>query len=235
MKLAGTPMRIHALYERSEAYCREYLTDEEPELDIAITQELIDAERVHSGDSGSSFGDPYLERLAIYRQIAEKLVERDILLFHGSAISVDGEVYIFTARSGTGKSTHARLWREVLPELGHEVVMVNDDKPLLGFREDGIWVYGTPWNGKHCLGANIAAPLKAICRICRGETNSIRQMTRMERLPVLLSQTYRPQGKDGIRRSLALLGRLTQEVQMYELHCNMNPEAALVSYNGMQE
>ncbi len=60
-----------------------------------------------------------------YRKLAESLLEYGVLLFHGSSVAVDGFGYIFAAQSGTGKSTHARLWREL---LGERAVMVNDDK-----------------------------------------------------------------------------------------------------------
>ena len=66
---------------------------------------------------------------------------------------------MFTAPSGTGKSTHARLWREA---FGERVVMINDDKPLLLVRPEGVTVYGTPFRGKHGLGGDRSAPLRAI-------------------------------------------------------------------------
>lgn len=69
----------------------------------------------------------YLETLAVYRKIVTRLVFSDILLIHGSAIAVDGKAYLFTAPSGTGKSTHTRMWREYFKD---RAVMVNDDKPL---------------------------------------------------------------------------------------------------------
>lgn len=234
IKLAGVPIGVHALYDNSRDFCEGYLCEEEPVLEIIMTPEMIAAEREHAGEDNSIYSDAYIERLAIYREIAEQMVEQGVLLFHGSAIEVDGAVYLFTAPSGTGKSTHARLWRENLPALGHTVSMVNDDKPLIKFAEDGIYVCGTPWNGKHRLGENTIAPLRAICRICRGETNTIRKMNGVERLPVLLSQTYRPKEREGIRKSLSLMGRLVQETEMYELHCNMEPEAAFVSFEGMR-
>ena len=59
-------------------------------------------------------------------------------------------------------------------------------------------------------------------------------MNGVERLPVLLSQTYRPKEREAIRKSLSLLGRLSQEIEMFELHCNMEPEAAIVSFEGMR-
>lgn len=69
----------------------------------------------------------YLETLAVYRKIVTRLVFSDILLIHGSAIAVDGKAYLFTAPSGTGKSTHTRMCREYFKD---RAVMVNDDKPL---------------------------------------------------------------------------------------------------------
>lgn len=234
IKLAGIPIRVQALYDGSREFCREYLCEDEPVMSVVVTPEHIAAERRYSAEDAGHFSDKYLEQLAIYRQIAEQMTAHDVLLFHGSAICVDGNAYLFTAPSGTGKSTHTRLWRENLPALGHEVFMVNDDKPLLKFTGDGILVCGTPWNGKHNLSENTTAPLRSICRIYQGKENVIRRMSGAECLPVLLSQTYRPREREGIRKSLALLGRLAQEVEMYELHCNMEPEAAVVSFEAMR-
>ena len=92
-------------------------------------------------------------------RIADKVIY-DTILFHGSAVAVDGIGYLFTAKSGTGKSTHTRLWREL---FGERAVMLNDDKPLIKVSENGIIVYGTPWDGKHRLSTNTFVPLKGIC------------------------------------------------------------------------
>ena len=74
----------------------------------------------------------YVEWIAIYRRLSDYVLQKDVLLFHSSALALDGQVYLFAAPSGTGKSTHARLWRET---FGDRVVMVNDDKPLLKIAE----------------------------------------------------------------------------------------------------
>ena len=84
--------------------------------------------------------DDYLETLAVCRKIAERMPEYDTFLFHGSCIAVDGVGYLFTAKSGTGKSTHTRLWREL---LDNRATMVNDDKPLIRIADDGLVIYGT--------------------------------------------------------------------------------------------
>ena len=184
------------------------------------------------GSSAGSICAGRLEELAIYRQIAEQAPERGVLLFHGSAVAVDGQTYLFTAKSGTGKSTHTRLWRQ---RFGDRALMVNDDKPLLRFTETEVLVCGTPWNGKHHLSAPVQLPLKALCVLTRDTTNHIEPLEAREAFPTLYQQCYHPQSPGAMARTLALLGQLTEQAGLYHLGCNMDPEAAEISYNGMQE
>ena len=162
--------------------------------------------------------------------IADQLLHRDTLLFHGSVIAVDGKAYLFTAKSGTGKSTHTRLWREM---LGDRAVMVNDDKPLLKFTRDGVLACGTPWNGKHHLGENIMVPLAAICILERGEVNAIRPVTVREALPRIIEQSHKPDCPADRALYYALLDKLVRSVSLHRLQCNMDPEAARVSFAGL--
>lgn len=233
-EIAGITVEICSLYDQIHSMCRDYQASGAPELTICVTQAQLDAERriaSRQESDGASYSDAYLETLAVHRVFAEYLLERNILLFHGSAVAVDGEAYLFTAPSGTGKSTHTRLWRE---QFGSRAVMVNDDKPFLKVTDKGIMVYGSPWNGKHRLGSNIAVPLKAICILNRGMENQITPITLMEALPVLLRQCYRPGNRAGLILATGLLDCLVKQVKLYYLECNMNPEAALVSYQGMR-
>ena len=109
--------------------------------------------------------------------------------------------------------------------------MVNDDKPFLGIREEGVTVYGSPWNGKHHLSANVALPLKALCLLQRAEENTIRPVTAEEALPALQRQAYRA---EELARILPLVVRLSEAVPLYRLGCNMAPEAAEIAWRGMQ-
>ena len=168
-KIADKVVEVNSIYDEVHEYCSDYQTDEPADYSVTTTQADIDFERQKSAREHEiecipirHFSDSYLEELAVYRKIAEKMPEYDTFLFHGSVVAVDGVGYLFTAKSGTGKSTHTRLWREL---LGSRAVMVNDDKPLICVSNDEITVFGTPYNGKHRLGSNIAVPLKAIC-IC---------------------------------------------------------------------
>lgn len=236
--LAGKRILIHAIHAYAKDYCRGFLTEGEPDIIVTVTQENIDYERACSaredeleGIPVRNFTDGYLETLAIYRQIAEQMMKFSTLLFHGSAISVDGEGYLFTAVSGTGKSTHTRLWRQL---FGQRCVMVNDDKPLLRLTEDAVLVCGTPWNGKHRLSTDIMVPLKGLVILERGEKNEIVPISGRDAFPMLLQQSHRPPDPVGLAQLLALLDQVTQKTGLYRLKCNMDPEAAQVAYDGMQ-
>ncbi len=126
IKLAGIVIGIHPLFPEIREMCRDYLTNESHEFEISVSLEDIcferqksDREAIIEGRKPSQYSDAYLETLAVYRKIAEKLVQYDVMLFHGSAVAVDGIGYLFAAKSGTGKRTHTRLWREYFGDRGH--------------------------------------------------------------------------------------------------------------------
>ena len=236
--IAGMAVSITSIYRDVHEYCRDYAADAAPELAVATTRADIEFERERSlreaelnGRAPCVSSDGVLEELAVYRKIAERAPERGVILFHGSALAADGEAYLFTAPSGTGKSTHARLWREL---LGDRVVMVNDDKPLLRIGEAGVTVCGTPWNGKHRLGTDISVPLRAVCFLHRAKENAIRPTDRSESYAALLQQVYRPLDPAALAATLRLVDRLAETVPMYRMGCNMEPEAARVAFEAMK-
>ena len=237
-KIAEHTVRFISLHEKIHAMCRDYrVAEEAPEIVISTFQADIDAERRKSeaedrleGIPVRRYSDAYLETLAVYRKLADALLTDDTVLFHGSCVSVDGEGYLFTAKSGTGKSTHTRLWREA---FGSRAVMVNDDKPLLRIRESGVTAFGTPWDGKHHLSNNISVPLKAICILERGEQNEIQRITPGEAYPMLLQQTNRPRDPQRMLKTLQLLDVLINAAGLYRLRCNREPEAAWIAFEGM--
>lgn len=237
-KLADIPIAIAAQYPETKTFLRDYLCEEPPAFEVRIRPEDIEFEQEKSiqeaqrlGERPVRYSPAYLETLAVYRQIAEQILDYGVLLFHGSAIAVDGHVYLFTAKSGTGKSTHVRLWREY---LGERSVMVNDDKPLLKITEQGVMVYGTPWDGKHHLSNPIALPLKALVILKRDSHNHIEPVKADAAFPALLTQSYCPKEPMRMIRVLSMLDCLGRQAELYELGCNMEPEAAKVAYEGMQ-
>lgn len=237
-EFADMAVSVASLHEDIHVLCGAYRTDRSADFAITIRQSDIDAERERSAAEDAltnrpirHFSDGYLETLAVYRQIAEYMCTQGVLLVHGSCIAMDGEAFLFTAVSGTGKSTHTRLWREM---FGRRAVMVNDDKPLLRIGEGSVIAYGTPWDGKHRISNKISVPLKAICILERAQENRIEPITRSEAFPMLLQQTYRSQDETRLRSILNLIDRMSGMVSLYRLGCNMNPEAAEVAYRGMK-
>lgn len=226
---AGKTVEVNSLNEAVHNYCAAYITDAPADFVVTTTQEDIDYERSRAEIPGLS--DGYLEELAVYRKISEKMPYYDTLLFHGSVVAVDGVAYLFTAASGTGKSTHVALWRKL---FGERAVMVNDDKPLLHIG-DVVTAYGTPYDGKHKLSNRIAVPLKAICILERASANSIVPVTKSEAYAMLIQQAYRPNDVFALQKTLELVDKMADKVGLYKLSCNMDIEAAQVAYDGMNK
>ncbi|MBO4845257.1 MAG: hypothetical protein J5525_03010 [Lachnospiraceae bacterium] len=239
IKLAEKIIEIRNIYPYIEEYCKEYIVSNNLNLDLSvmITQKDIDFEREKSrnediveGREIREFKDDYLETLAVYRKIAEWMPKVDTILFHGSVIAMDGKGYLFTAKSGTGKSTHARLWRDL---YGNRVIMINDDKPLIHVESDMITAYGTPWDGKHRFSTNTSVPLTGICVLHRSKDNRIERVTGKEVYPMFVQQTYRPSQKESMSKTFDLLDQMLEQVPVYNLYCNMDIDAARVAYEGM--
>lgn len=237
IQIAGQTALVSPLFESTRYYCRSYLTEAEPDFSIAITaedlvfeQKLADEEALQEGFRLRVFTDPFLERASIQRKFAEHLFASDTLLFHGSLVAVDGEGYLFTARSGTGKSTHTRLWREV---FGPRAVMVNDDKPFLRITESAVLACGSPWSGKHGLDTNITVPLKGICLLERGRENRIRSISPPEVISMLRHECCRPLDAGQLPRFLGLVDALAEKTPLWHMECSKEPEAARVAYAAM--
>jgi hypothetical protein len=238
IKLADKIVAVSAIYDSTKEYCKDYLFEGESDFSVEIRPNDIEFEREQciktdekEGTNIRNFSDSYLEIIAVQRKITEALFEYDTVLFHGSVIAVDGAAYLFTAKSGTGKSTHTRLWREM---LGERAIMVNDDKPFISINEGGgVTVHGSPWNGKHRLGENIAVPLRAICILERGDVNKIERIPASRALKMLIQQSSRPSNPALMGKYMELIDGISRGVEFYRLECNMELEAAKVAYEAM--
>lgn len=235
IRIAGVVAQVQPLFGSTAAYCRNYLTDQEPDFFVTVTDEdlrfeqyLLDVEADEEGMKRRRFTDPFLERTAIQRKIADELVKHNTLLLHGSTVAVDGEAYLFTATCGTGKSTHTRLWREV---FGQRAVMVNDDKPFLQITSSGVIAHGAPWSGKHGLDTNISLPLKGICILRRGTQNVIERAEPEAVLPMLRHQSHIP--VQAQTQTYALVERLAETIPLWEMYCTPTQEAARIAYQAM--
>lgn len=227
ISLAGLTVGVSPRYPELAELCRDYQAPPraKPDFSVSVTEEEIAAE-----GAGGSYPAGYLETLAVYRKLCERALDFGRVLMHGSAFAFDGQGVLFTAPSGTGKSTHAAFWREV---YGGRVQPVNDDKPLLTVNKREVLVSGTPWDGKHHLSANVTVPLRAIVLLGRGETDKITRLTATAAYPLLLAQTYRPSDPDRLAATLALMDRAIPHLSFYRMSATLSPDAARVACRGI--
>lgn len=229
-RLAGHNVDITTEGEYIPNSLQTYLTNANASITVTVSEQDIAYEA-----TVTPLLDPSpktLTSFAIQRKLSEALIDYDTILFHASALAVDGQGYLFAALSGTGKSTHARLWREM---YGDRVTMINDDKPFIHVGEDEVRVYGSPWDGKHHLSTNTSVPVKAICILTRDTTNHIERIDVDEAFAILYQQTYRSKDPLKLAHTIDLLNRMAGKVALYRLGCNMDPDAARVSYEGMND
>ena len=226
--LAGTTLSIRCRHPFTRAACKGYEAPASAAaaFSVAASQEEIDGAAAEGAQSPA-----YGEFICLHRQIAEAMPKYGAAVMHGAAISYEGAGILFMAPSGTGKSTHIRLWRQV---FGSQVAIINGDKPLVGIHPCPT-LYGSPWAGKEGWQKNTAAPLKAICLLQRGTSNRIQRLDGSKCLARLLQQVYLPKDPEAMAATLALFGSLLEQVPIYQLECNMDPQAAQVACRGMTE
>ena len=225
IKIANKVLEINAFNESTKRYCGKFLSEEQVNYVITMSEEDLKNESTNSVD-----GHVYVneEISALYRKIANLFVEDGIIVFHGSSFMINGNAYILTARSGVGKSTHARLLKEY---LGEEMTYINDDKPLVDVKGEKIIVYSSPWNGKERRGNNISAPLKGVIFLDRGIDNTYRKIINKEEIYIrLLSQIYLPKEKDKREKALQIIDIILEKINFYQINVNTDISAAKMTY-----
>ncbi len=159
-----------------------------------------------------------------------ELLRHNGLMLHSSCVEKDGYAYLFSARSGTGKSTHTHLWLKNLSGTR----IINDDKPAL-ILENGTWyACGTPFSGKTDENLDVKIPVRAITFLHRSEKNEVKRIPAIQAVGLLLEQTIKPTDRTLAESMLDLADRLLREIPVFSLGCNMDDEAATVAYNEIE-
>ena len=224
IKIANTVLEINAFNETTKRYCKDFLCDEETKYIITMNEEDLKNESSNSNDGHVNVNE---EISALYRKIADLLVEDSIIVFHSSAFKVDNNAFLVTARSGVGKSTHVKLLEQY---IGEPFSYINDDKPLLEVN-DNITVFSTPWNGKERRGNNNSAPLKAVIFLNRGIENIYKRIENKQEIYIkLLSQIYLPKEKSKREKALKIADELLKRVTFYEIYVNKDLQSAKMTY-----
>lgn len=228
--IADFNIDIRNHYNMLQDLYREYFVDSnEKEAVITCTDEEIENER----NADMQFSNAYLEGIAVFRKLAEWLPLNNAFVLHSACFDVDGVGVAFAAHSGTGKTTHMRLWQQL---LGDKMTVVNGDKPIVRFFDNDPntpYAYGTPWNGKERLGCNTRTKLQHICFIERSETNFVEKVNKKDAVNLILNQVYMPKDPMALMNTMQLIDRLLSSCSLWIIHCNMEPEAAKIAYEAI--
>ena len=240
VEIAGVPARLICRREIA-ALMKDYLSDREPlftaEAHPRTTERLLKMHRRSMAALGrTGYPEPVLqaESLALHIALCAGMLDYNVLMLHASAVCLDNEAYVFTAPSGTGKSTHAGLW---LKAFGTRAYIINDDKPMLRIYEDRIEVFGSPWTGKHGRGCPGHAPLKAAVALRRGTDNSVEPISPAEAFSLLHGRAFGDADPEIMARTLPLKKALAERAPFFRLNMdNLKEDAAerclegLISY-----
>lgn len=229
MNLAGFKIVMDARYNFTAKQCREYMVDfplEEADFALSVSEEALEKEI----QCGENVSPGYAESICLYRELCLHLPEKNAMLLHAAVIGDGPYAYAFTAPSGTGKSTHIKLWRHT---FGEPIYVINGDKPILRLIDGVWWAYGTPWCGKEGWQTNTGRPLSGLCFLSRGETDQIRRISPVEAVPALMHQVLLPADPPMARATMKLMDQLVTNVPLYRLYCTPTESAARVARAAM--
>lgn len=205
---------IHIVAYNDTGICKQYIRHTKDYKDINIY--------LHESDT--------TERLKELEYVLTGLIFVELALFHNrlaihsSAIKVEEEGVLFSASSGTGKSTHTKHW---ISE--YDASFINDDKPLI-YKQNGEFVVsGTPWCGKELKHNNITVPVRAIVFLERGE-NLIINMSNKEKIIHLMKNSIRPRNEHLMEVASNIIDEVVNEIPMIRYQASITPSSAQTIY-----
>lgn len=225
IEISGIKLGINNLSSYVESQWREYIVDDEPLFLITVSREEIEKQQK---DFPSSYAQS--EELCIERRLCLCFINYNAFLMHAAVVAVGGKAYAFLGKSGIGKTTHIRLWKEL---LGDRCIYLNGDKPIFRLMEGVFYACGTPWQGKERYGSNIIRPLAGLCFLEQAAENRIERLPLEKAYVKMLHQLLIPLQQADLEKLLVLVDQLLKTVPCYLLHCNKELEAAEISYSAM--
>ena len=163
-KIAECMTEYHPIYAYMRNKMKGYVWNEEAERDISLTLTEDVCHLKQQQQPHLTLGE--CEYIYAGMEFYTKLLLHEGMMLHASAVAMEEKCYLFSAPSGTGKSTHTKQWKKFFGEEKAEII--NDDKPALRRREDGWYAYGTPFSGKTDEQLNRKVKLQGICILERG-------------------------------------------------------------------
>ncbi|MBE7010199.1 MAG: hypothetical protein E7418_01765 [Ruminococcaceae bacterium] len=205
-----------------------------------ISKEIINLVRMSNGFSKVEAWFCPMQMLSLdvekrpYHLMGEVLkyavLQQGGLVIHASSLAYDGKGVLFSAPSGTGKSTHTELWKTYKPGT----VIVNDDMPVIRIENGEPLLCGTPWSGKNSINTNVSVPLKAIIFLKRGKTCSLTKMEPIEAVWRIYDAVRKPVVSELASEALDRIEEILQKVPVFQLACDISEEAVITAAKSIE-
>lgn len=227
-KIAGLIVGFDAQYALSESQAAPYRVDDGVPADMTLE---VGPKEIEWGLKHGMETPEYSEYAYMRYLFSREALRFQTFVLHASAVVCDGRAYLFSADSGTGKSTHTKYW---LQQFQDRAYILNDDAPAVK-KHDGQWhAFGTPWAGTSLINVDAQVPLQGIGFIERDFQNWAKRVSPDEAFPYFIRQTYAPLAKQALTDALDLCVAALKEIPIYRVGCALDPQAALTAYDAMR-
>ena len=226
---ASLVVEMNIRYEplKSQSIPYEVEDDRKADVIIPLMDDMI--KKYHELYPQLSIGD--CEYVLYGAYFYKELLKHKGILLHSSCVVKDNYAYLFSAPSGTGKSTHTSLWLSVFKDAK----ILNDDKPAILIKNDKIYACGTPFSGKTNLNLNEEYEIKGIAFLERSKDNWIKEMEASKAIYSILNQTIRPEDEDNMDLAINTIEKIVKKIKIYKFGCNISHSAVYTSYEGMRK
>ncbi len=224
-RFADLTVELKNKYPYTDFQCKDYLSCSNSKVDISVNanDSQIQKELLKTPDLPLG----YIESICLYRNLSLQLPMFNAMVMHACVFEVNGQGIALLAPSGVGKTTHMRLWQQVLPEL----TIINGDKPIVRFLDNAPFAYGTPWSGKENLHCNRKVKLTDLCFIERSDKNSVEALKSEDCAEILLRQLLIPKDKVTALLTLQMADKLLNDCHLWKIKCTPTIEAAECAIN----
>ncbi len=228
LQVADLIVEFEPRYDMMKSRVKQYIYNGEKDADITINLSekfYLDRQKENPHLSLSE-----VEAIYTATYFYTEIVKFDGVMLHASCVQYENYAYLFSANSGTGKSTHTHLWLKKFPTAE----ILNDDKPAIRYIDGKFYAFGTPWSGKNDESINTKTEIAGITFLSRAENNEIERVEGSSVTADFITQTVRPTNKNYMLQFMEILDKVLTVVPIYRLKCNMSLEAVETSYNAMR-
>lgn len=224
--LAGIPLEVRLSTPDYSPVLNKFFSGAAPRFIVSVPPGVVDKARaVYPQDSSAT----YIEYMELCPRVSDALLSFDRVIFHGVAFKWREKAWIFTAPSGTGKTTQYIRWKTL---FDGEVSIINGDKPVLSFANDNITVHPSPWNGKEGMGQQISAPLGGIVMLRQSGKNAIERVSAKDAAGALFIQfLFSRNTPDDVRKVCRMEERMLRNIPVWRLENRGDVDSARLCHD----